>query len=896
MSYYAVTLALTGPLAAAVAVEWTNLPAPVASGQGWEPCLRQPDGTWRLASHDPRAGLHRRGPGRFADLAIRYRLEPAGAWSAGSLDRKEIVLLAVEGEEERPDLLTLPGIALAPSLAGAGVIGTELALDPGIWTGFPAPTLAFQWRRDGAPIPGASARAYAPAPADDGCALDCLVSAASLAGRAEAATPAVVVRYAAPTRRAELAEEVFDEAEGVELVETAPAFAGENLSFSAEGFAIDARTGVLSLPVDAPVSGGIVTIAARNSGGAATAELRYTVEGAPGRMLGAGDVTVLRSLWRPAGQSVTFSPEIAFPGLANETVQAIEFTNDPAGAASPVWHPVRAKAGAAGVWQLFDRNDPVGAGQADAALWGPATPRTGRLRFRWRVSQLHPWSEAGSTLAVPAPEGNLTTLFSPAPAMVAEAISGGMQEYRVMTPVGNGEGNPSTRVYSKWDTFLPVLYLRSGQTGRFAVSGNTSKDCLERVVDQLLLWASDAGDKAPPCRSGYHGQHEMRFVATVALARITPVVWDHPRLNDAPKWKTRLDLLMKGCLVANAVIASDAPRPFGEGFNRERTIRGYTAGRNNVPNFSSPPRLTPHVVAAYMERNGEDPVTWMNGFDRARFSAQMEAVGGILEARATFRQDWTPAFQTARYGFPSPLGRGYTADEIRRALTNDGDGPWRCFGYTLSMTRQTFQRELERTFSQTVVPGPQGVQKPTGTNVGETGPGWTTRHGVKYGANTENQLRACLGAPITVNGTVVTDKSAWADLPNPGATGMHIELDTIDGGEAGGPAVRSAMSYAISGLGATMIAFVTMILYGKFNPEDPTWAEARARFQVGVRDLDYRARHGHRSYAKGGFDSSNNEDFGPEWIAAQSVKWSSFIHMMDMIAAWWNLPSFPTND
>lgn len=895
MSYYAVTLALTGPLAAAVAVEWTNAPAPAASGQGWEPCLRQPDGTWRLASHDPLAGLHRRGPGRFADLAIRYRLEPAGLWSAGSLSRKEIVVLEVEEDEEQ-GLLFGPVVTTLPSLAGMGAIGTELALDPGIWTGFPAPALAFQWRRDGVAIPGASARAYAPAPGDDGCSLDCLVAAASPAGRAEAATPAVVVRYAAPTRRAELAEEVFDEAEGVELVETAPAFAGENLSFSAEGFAIDARTGVLSLPVDAPVSGGIVTIAARNSGGAATAELRYTVEGAPGRTLGAGDVTVLRSLWRPAGQSVTFSPEIAFPGLAGETVQAIEFTNDPASAAAPVWHPVRAKAGAAGVWQLLDRNDPVGAGRADAALWGPTTPRTGRLRFRWRVSQLHPWSDAGAPLAVPAPERDLTALFTPAPAMVAEAISGGLQEYRIVTPVGSGEGNPSTRVYSKWDTFLPILYLRAGQNARFAVSGNASKDCLERVVDQLLLWASDAGDKAPPCRSGYHGQHEMRFVATVALARITPVVWDHPRLNDAPKWKTRLDLLMKGCLVANAVIAADTPRPFGEGYNRERTIRGYTAGRNNVPNFSSPPRLTPHVVAAYMERNGEDPVAWMNNFDRARFSAQMEAVGGIVECRATFRQDWTTAFQTARYGAASPLGRGHTADEIRRALNNDGNGPWRSFGYTLAMPRQTFQRELERTFDQTVVPGPQGVQKPAGVQVGETGPGWTTRHGVKYGANTENQLRACLGAPITVNGTVVTDKSAWAGLPNPGATGMHAELDSIDGGEAGGPAVRSAMSYAISGLGATMIAFVTMILYGKFDPDEATWAEARRRFQVGVRDLDYRARHGHRSYAKGGFDSSNNEDFGPEWIAAQNVKWSSFIHMMDMIAAWWNLPSFPTDD
>jgi hypothetical protein len=516
MSYYAVTLSLTGPLAAAVAVEWTNLPAPSASGQGWEPCLRQPDGTWRLASHDPSAGLHRRGPGRFADLAIRYRLEPAGPWSAASLGRKEIVVLKVEEDEEQ-GLLVGPVVATLPGLLGTGMIGTELALDPGLWTGFPAPALTFQWRRDGVPIPGASARAYAPVAADDGCGIDCLVAAASPAGRAEAATPAVGVRYAAPTRRADLAEEVFDEADAPERVETAPAFAGENLSFSAEGAAglsIDARSGVLSLPVDAPVSGGVVTVTARNSGGAATATLRYTVEGVPGRRLGTGDVTVLRSLWRPAGQSVTFSPEIAFPGLAGETVQAIEFTNDAVGATAPVWHPVRAKAGAAGVWQLFDRGDPVGPGRADAALWGPTTPRSGRLRFRWRVSQLHPWSDAGAPLAVPAvvamePEADFTvSTRTELVAAMNAAVSGNVIAMQPGTYPGTisftnkNKGNPGITVRPVNRANPPVIL-----NGTVDVSGSTG------ITFDGLVIRMTIKDTSPT----YYGDGPYLYPATKAI-------------------------------------------------------------------------------------------------------------------------------------------------------------------------------------------------------------------------------------------------------------------------------------------------------------------------------------------------------------------------------------------
>ena len=61
-----------------------------------------------------------------------------------------------------------PALLAPPTLAGTGAIGSAVTLAPGVWDGNPAPTLAFAWCRDGAPIDGATGPAYTPAPADDG--------------------------------------------------------------------------------------------------------------------------------------------------------------------------------------------------------------------------------------------------------------------------------------------------------------------------------------------------------------------------------------------------------------------------------------------------------------------------------------------------------------------------------------------------------------------------------------------------------------------------------------------------------------------------------------------------------------------------------------------------------
>ena len=278
MKTYTLIVRLDDALRDAVAVEWTNAPAPVDSGQGWHPCLRRPDRSWRFSSHDP-SGVkppHLREPGDFSDLAIRYRLSAAGPWSAVSESRKDVLILEIDEKGEPvpvPPLLTA-----APTLIGVAEIGSEMAVDPGPWGGFPAPQLAFQWRSDGAAIPGAVGRAYTLTPADDLCDIDCVVTATNAGGAVAAASATRRAVYPAPQLAGALPEEVFDAGTGPQAVETAFVFVGANLRFTATGAVVDPATGVLSISTGQPVEGEKVTVTAANSGGAVSAELLYTVE------------------------------------------------------------------------------------------------------------------------------------------------------------------------------------------------------------------------------------------------------------------------------------------------------------------------------------------------------------------------------------------------------------------------------------------------------------------------------------------------------------------------------------------------------------------------------------------------------------------------------------------
>ena len=131
--------------------------------------------------------------------------------------------------------ITPPFVIGAPALSGAGLIGTPVQADPGVWGGLPAPALALQWQRDGVDIPAATGTLYIPAAEDDGMDLRCVVTAANGANPVKVVTETIRVRYAPPSALGGLFDEVFDQYSGIELISTAQDFIGENLTFSVSG-------------------------------------------------------------------------------------------------------------------------------------------------------------------------------------------------------------------------------------------------------------------------------------------------------------------------------------------------------------------------------------------------------------------------------------------------------------------------------------------------------------------------------------------------------------------------------------------------------------------------------------------------------------------------------------
>ena len=180
-------------------------------------------------------------------------------------------------------VLTPPAPTVAPSLSGAGRVGTPMLADPGLWSGDPTPVLSFAWRRNGADISGATGAEYTPVAADDGADLSCAVTASNASGTALAITDAVRITYPAPVVAGSLADQVLDQGSGARMLDASATFTGAALVFgvAGAGTSIDPATGILSIPADTPRAGETATVTATNSGGSASSAFRVTVKALP---------------------------------------------------------------------------------------------------------------------------------------------------------------------------------------------------------------------------------------------------------------------------------------------------------------------------------------------------------------------------------------------------------------------------------------------------------------------------------------------------------------------------------------------------------------------------------------------------------------------------------------
>lgn len=91
-----------------------------------------------------------------------------------------------EGTGSAPPTRVPPLSLTAPVASGTPAVGEELSCTTGTWLAVPAAAYAYQWKRDGASINGATASAYTLIGADSGTIVRCDVTATNAIGSATA--------------------------------------------------------------------------------------------------------------------------------------------------------------------------------------------------------------------------------------------------------------------------------------------------------------------------------------------------------------------------------------------------------------------------------------------------------------------------------------------------------------------------------------------------------------------------------------------------------------------------------------------------------------------------------------------------------------------------------------
>lgn len=89
--------------------------------------------------------------------------------------------------------LSAPVNTVAPVISGSAVMGSVLTTSDGTWTGSPAPTFAYQWKRNGADIGGATSQTYTTSAPDFSAAITCTVTATNSQGNASATSNSITV-------------------------------------------------------------------------------------------------------------------------------------------------------------------------------------------------------------------------------------------------------------------------------------------------------------------------------------------------------------------------------------------------------------------------------------------------------------------------------------------------------------------------------------------------------------------------------------------------------------------------------------------------------------------------------------------------------------------------------
>jgi hypothetical protein len=429
--------------------------------------------------------------------------------------------------------------------------------------------------------------------------------------------------------------------------------------------------------------------------------------------------------------------------------------------------------------------------QAGRHYWIAALPRRGSLRSRRPAARCVARARRAGSLprrwrggrraacrmtafapgATPAGPGGAVpgiALRPPARAVVDEAIAAPFIRHgrRFSGGADTNEG---------WGGGAPVILAVA------SYAGDTSADA--RLLAQMR--DTIAGGNEPVADGGYAAQHERWVTGMYAIARHTPRIWN--ALTAAER--QRIDLVMRGALVASAFTTSDS-NPYVLADSQQYSLDGDdNLNRDWNPNYREGMAGMLLVGASYFG-SGAAAHAVLDGYQPASFLAQLRAAG-LTNMAETF--GWKADHPGSNA--PAPAAVAAAVRNFRYhglALTQPMDILWRLTGDT-------------------------------------------------YGARVACGLNG--GAGIGGAGVIV---SGCAGLPNKGALGMLREFDS---GDAGG--ARSSGLYSHDGYRVNLVNHVAVLVGGMWQP-GALASSVVARMRVGVPDLWYKLDRGYRDYSKGG--------------------------------------------
>lgn len=100
-------------------------------------------------------------------------------------------LIGTIGSQGAAEALSAPVNTVAPAITRNTAYGSTLTSTTGTWTGNPAPTYGYQWRKAGVDIGGATSSTYVTLVGDVGSAITCRVTATNSVGSSSATSNAI---------------------------------------------------------------------------------------------------------------------------------------------------------------------------------------------------------------------------------------------------------------------------------------------------------------------------------------------------------------------------------------------------------------------------------------------------------------------------------------------------------------------------------------------------------------------------------------------------------------------------------------------------------------------------------------------------------------------------------